>query len=355
MVAFADTVVKHVGRITAFAGLLVSLWLVSRDNPGAVFTLMRNAGGGLVLAGVAHVLPMLASARAWQTLIRSANRPSLLAMLRVVWIRQSINGMLPVARIGGEIASFRFMRRAGLRPAAAVANLVVDLQLLMISQLVFTMIGIGFLLMHAEPDALKVVARLAWGVAALAPLLVLFALVQHVSPFKRITGLINRATSGKLSALAGKSARIDQSITLIWRRRGIIFRYVFFWQSIQCCATAFEIWLALHFLGVNVSFLEAVVIESLIQAINSAAFFVPGGLGVQEGGFVLICGALGIDPATSLALAGARRIRDLVVYLPGLLVWQFAEAAGKPPGGSAETSLTIHTARGQEIDQASGR
>jgi uncharacterized membrane protein YbhN (UPF0104 family) len=93
--------------------------------------------------------------------------------------------------------------------------------------------------------------------------------------------------------------------------------------------TALEIWLALYFLGVQVSFTEAVVIESLIQAVSSAAFFVPGGLGVQEGGFVLIGGALGLDPATCLALAGARRIRDLLIFVPGLFAWQIAESSGK--------------------------
>jgi len=55
---------------------------------------------------------------------------------------------------------------------------------------------------------------------------------------------------------------------------------------------------------------------------------VPGGLGVQEGGFILIGGALGLDPTTSLALAGARRIRDLLIFVPGLLTWQLAESSG---------------------------
>jgi hypothetical protein len=50
---------------------------------------------------------------------------------------------------------------------------------------------------------------------------------------------------------------------------------------------------------------------------------------VQEGGFILIGGALGLDPATCLALAGARRIRDLLIFVPGLFAWQIAESSGK--------------------------
>lgn len=320
---------KHLGRVAALAGLIASLWLVLRDNPGAVIGLMHAAGVGLVLAGLVHVLPMLANARDWQTLIRGANRPSLAAMLQLVWIRESVNGMLPVARVGGEIASFRFLRGRGLRSSTAAASLIVDMQLTLISQLLFTMVGIGFLLMHAASGAWRLAGDLAWGVVALTPLLVLFALVQHASPFERITRLLNRVTSGQLAALVGQSAQIDRSIKLIWRRRGVVLRYLFFWQTLQCLATSLEIWLALYFLGAQVSFTEAVVIESLIQAISSAAFFVPGGLGVQEGGFILVGGAFGLDPSTCLALAGARRIRDLLIFVPGLCAWQLAESPGK--------------------------
>jgi putative membrane protein len=253
-------------------------------------------------------------------------------MLHLVWIRESVNSMLPVARVGGEIVSFRLMRHRGLAGTTAAASLVVDTQLTLISQMLFTVFSIGFLLTHAQSGALRLAGDLAWGVVALAPLLVLFALVQHASPFERLTRVLNRITSGQLSALVGPSAQIDQEIRSIWSRRGVVLRYLFFWQPVQCLATALEIWIALRFLGARVGFTEAVVIESLIQAISSAAFFVPGGLGVQEGGFVLIGGALGLDPAASLALAGARRIRDLLVFSPGLLAWQFAESSARAPG-----------------------
>jgi putative membrane protein len=315
---------RHLGRVTALAGLLAALWLVWRDNPGAVLALMRAAGSGLLLAGLAHVLPMLANAWDWRTLLRGPNRPRLAGMLHLVWIRESVNSMLPVARIGGEIVTFRLMLRRGVLSSIAAASLVADMQLTLISQLLFTLFGIGFLLAHAASNALRVAGDLAWGAVALTPILVLFALVQHASPFERLTRLLNRVTSGKLTSLVGPSAQIDEEIRFIWRRRGVVLCYLFIWQPLQCLATAFEIWLALRFLGVRAGFAEAVVIESLIQAVSSAAFFVPGALGVQEGGFVLIGGALGLSPSTSLALAGARRIRDLLIFLPGLLAWQVA-------------------------------
>ena len=67
------------------------------------------------------------------------------------------------------------------------------------------------------------------------------------------------------------------------------------------------------------------MIEALIQAVSSAAFIVPGALGVQEAAFVVIGAMLGIDATTALALATARRLRDVVIFFPGLIAWQWAE------------------------------
>jgi putative membrane protein len=278
---------------------------------------------------------MLVNACGWRTLILGTRRPGLPATLYLTWIRETVNSMLPVARIGGEVVSFRLLRQWGVRPSTAVASLIADMQLTVLSQLLFTMVGIGFLFAHTQSNTLRLARDLAWSVVAITPLLVLFALIQHASPFERLTRLVNRMMGGKLAALVGKSARIDRSIKLIWRRPGVVLRFLFVWQPLQCFATSLEIWLALYFLGARVSLAEAVVIESLIQALSSAAFFVPGGLGVQEGGFLLIGGALGLDPSICLALAGARRMRDLLIFVPGLCAWQTAEpastAAASPP------------------------
>jgi putative membrane protein len=316
---------KHLGRIAALCGLAIAVWLVWRDNPATVLQLLRGAGMGLVLAAAVHILPMAANAWDWRTLIRPAQRPTFATMLKLVWIRESVNGLLPVARIGGEIISFRLLGRAGVRPATAVASLVADMQLTLISQLIFALIAAGYLLGHSSSDAVRLVGRLAWALAGIAPVLMLFALVQHARPFERAARTFNRVTSGKVVDLVSKSVRVDQSVKLIWRQTGVVLRYLFIWQTLQCIGYALEIWIALRVLGTDATFMDAFVIEALIQMLSSIAFLIPANLGVQEGGFVLIGGLLGFDAPTCLALAGARRVRDLLFYLPGLLAWQAAE------------------------------
>ncbi|BCF93762.1 MULTISPECIES: lysylphosphatidylglycerol synthase domain-containing protein [Paraburkholderia] len=316
---------KYLGSVAALLGLAIAGWLIWRDDPVAILRLLEFAGGGLVLAALAHIFAMLPNAWDWRSLIRDAERPSLATMLKLVWIRESINGLLPVARIGGEIVSFRLLGRVGVRPATAVASLVVDMQLTLVSQVVFALVALGYLLELTSSDAARLAGRLAWGLAALMPVLLLFVLVQHARPFERAARTLNRVTSGKVYALVGKSARIDQSIKLVWRETGVVIRYLFIWQTLQCLGLALEIWIALRVLGSDASFATAFVLEALIQLVSSVAFVVPGNIGVQEGGFVVIGGMLGLDAPTCLALAGARRVRDLLFFVPGLIFWQLAE------------------------------
>ncbi|MEM5326360.1 lysylphosphatidylglycerol synthase domain-containing protein [Paraburkholderia sp. JHI2823] len=330
---------KYLPRIAAFAGLAVAVWLVWHADARAVLGLMRVAGAGLVLAGMVHVLPMLANARNWQMLMRDPIRPNLFGVLRLVWIRESVNGMLPVARIGGEVVTFRMMCKWGMQPAPAMASLVVDIQLTLISQMLFAIAAIGYLIALAGSRAWHLAARLGGGIAIFVVLLAAFSLLQRASPFARLTKLFNRMTSGKFRSLVGESVQIDEAISGLWQQRRMILRYLLIWQSLQCIATALELWLALRFLGAKSNFLQALALESLTQALTSIAFFVPGALGVQEGGFLLIGTALGLNPQLCLALAGARRIRDIVVFLPGLVAWQVVEWRDKrrapAPGKSA--------------------
>ena len=90
-------------------------------------------------------------------------------------------------------------------------------------------------------------------------------------------------------------------------------------------AGAGEIWLTLYFLGHPVSIGEAIILESLGQAVKAAAFLVPGALGVLEGGFILFGALFGISADASLAMALAKRVRELALGVPGLISWQLVE------------------------------
>jgi uncharacterized membrane protein YbhN (UPF0104 family) len=60
------------------------------------------------------------------------------------------------------------------------------------------------------------------------------------------------------------------------------------------------------------------------MAARSAGFAVPGAVGIQEGGFVLVCGLFGVPAQAALALSVLKRLREVLVGIPAVVVWQKA-------------------------------
>jgi uncharacterized membrane protein YbhN (UPF0104 family) len=53
---------------------------------------------------------------------------------------------------------------------------------------------------------------------------------------------------------------------------------------------------------------------------------VPGALGVQEGGYIVICQVFGLSPEMAMALSLMRRLREVGLGVPGLLARYRVEA-----------------------------
>jgi uncharacterized membrane protein YbhN (UPF0104 family) len=83
--------------------------------------------------------------------------------------------------------------------------------------------------------------------------------------------------------------------------------------------------IVLRCMGLHASVGEALVIESLIQAVRGAAFAVPSALGAQEAGLILLCGIFQIPSDQALALSFIKRAADLVIGVPGLIALQILE------------------------------
>ena len=84
---------------------------------------------------------------------------------------------------------------------------------------------------------------------------------------------------------------------------------------------ALEIYVFLLIIGVEVSFVDVILIEAFTGAIRSIVFFIPAGLGVQELAFVLVGNYVGLSDSISFSMAIGRRIREIMVGLPAILTW----------------------------------
>ena len=86
-----------------------------------------------------------------------------------------------------------------------------------------------------------------------------------------------------------------------------------------------EVWFALAWMGHPVGIGDALVIESLTQAVRAGAFMIPSAIGAQEAGLILLCGIFGVPPDQALALSLIKRAADVIVGVPGLIALQIME------------------------------
>lgn len=319
---------KRVARVLAVAGLALAAILFARENVSQIALLVAGAIPGLLLAACFHIVPMIANALAWQRLLAAHERPRLRVLAKTVWIRESVNGVLPVARVGGEIAAYRVLRRYVASRAAVAASLAADVALSVLSQSAFALLGLAMIFAAGHGGAWA--RELGLGIGAMLVAGIAFVLAQRVGALAGIAGVAERLFSGRLRSARARSLRLDRALRAVHARHADVAACLVL-QFVAWVVSAGETWLALHFLGRPVSISEAIAIEAAVQAVNSAAFIVPGAVGIQEGAFMLIGGVLGLDTTTTLALAAARRLRDVVIYVPGLVAWHRAETRRSPP------------------------
>jgi glycosyltransferase 2 family protein len=309
--------VIRAATLVGLAGLAAATALFIWHGVGPVLAAFAAAGLGIVWSSLFHIVSMALNARAWQLLLPGRRRGSL--FLWAVWLREAVNGLLPVARIGGEVVSAQLLIRRGLRPATAVATLVVDMTVSLLSQFTFTLLGLALLAARGVGGGM--VRDVALGLVATVPLAAAVVFVQRVGLFTLLAKLFRALFAGRFDALVGGAAPLDRAVRRLYCRRRALLA-CFAWQLAGWSAGSGEIWLALLFLGHPVALGDAFAIEAVIQALSSSAFIVPGALGVQEGGFLVVGGVVGLPPELALALALVRRARDVIVFVPALIVWQ---------------------------------
>jgi putative membrane protein len=312
-------------RIGWIAGLALFVALVVDHGAREIGGRLAFAGMGLLWIPVLHLVPLAASALGWRAVLgRTAQLPRR-TFLRARWIAESINQLLPALQLGGNLVRAQIASRCGVPGPLAGASVVVDITLHLLAQLVFALLGLGLLLVHLE--ARELVGPVVVGLVATAGTVAAFYVVQRRGVFGPLARRLARVVrSSEWASLSAGAEAMDGWIGRLYSD-GRAIRVSLVWHVLSWVLGASEIWLALHLLGHPVPLAAAIVLESLAEAIRTAAFAVPGALGVQEGGFVLLGNVYGFGPELSIALSLTKRFRELCLGIPGLVVWQLEGAA----------------------------
>ncbi|TDR94490.1 putative membrane protein [Enterovirga rhinocerotis] len=304
----------------AIAGIALFGGLVAYSGLGDVGSAVAAAGWATLFVVLIRAVVISGCGLSWHLLFPPEHRLPVWVAIGLRFVREGVNTLLPVAMVGGDVVGARLATFWRVNLSVAGATTIADVAIQAATSAAFAILGIGVLMwLHGDGPLVRYAAM---GAAVAVLLIAAFFVAQARIGSRLLNALLARlGVKGTATELV---ERLWSSLAAIYAAPGRVARSTLVHMLVWIAGT-FEVQVALHFMGYPVSFAEALVIESLGQAVRGAAFAVPGGLGVQEGGLVALCALFGIPPGPALALSILKRVAELALGLPALIAWQLLE------------------------------
>jgi hypothetical protein len=307
---------KNVLRVAGiFVGLACVVVGVKWTGVGAIRAALSQVGGNIAWMFVAYTAGTAVAAVPWRELLPVWLRPSWGATLTSRFAASGVNALLPFFGLG-EAARMLWLPRGQRTPG--LAALVID-------RLLFLAAGTPILLLAAlvatrvpgVPRSYQIAALASAGIISLA-----VAAVAVGAARGRLVGKLRWAlVVFGVPPSNGDENPVDRELhALLTGPRAPIMRG-FLLHVVARMLLALEIYAGLRILGAQVGPAGALIFIAIPVGLSVIGTFVPGQIGLQEGACALVAAALGIGPATGIALVFLQRLRQLVfVPLAGLLI-----------------------------------
>ncbi len=317
-------------KIVWITGVGAVIGLVFWTGAEPVTRAFETAGWGVVVVCLLRGIAVSGAGLGWFALFPTRLRPSALACVLIRFLREGANALLPITQVGGDVIGARALTLRGAPASLSAASVIVDVLVQAVTQSVFAVIGLATL--AAIGNAGDLGRTIAIVIALAVPALCGFYLVQRSVGRGLIRALLTRLVGEREWLSFGAIDALYSRLNSIYANRIGLFAsasiHLTFWLF-----GALEVWVMLVAMGLPGGYPEALVIESLTQAIRGAAFAIPGALGAQEGGIMTICAIFGVPADVAIAMSLIKRVPDVVFGVPSLLGWQMLEGRAFSAGG----------------------
>lgn len=330
---------SHLMRVLLLVlGMATLIGLLIHIGPGRIYAAGASLGaGGWVVMLLPSVLMYLVDCLGWQFTLGQYKTAVPLPRLFVIRTAgELVNATTPTASVGGEPLKAQLLKQYSIPMVEGLASVIVAKTTMTIAQIVYILLGIGlgvWILSRSESVQAHHVSGLAAGLS-LALLLfatALFILMQRRGLFTFLFRILGRwrIRLVSLEARREKLLALDESIMSFYSRA----RTPFFLSTITFllgwCVEAIEVYVILLYLGEPIDVFTALSIDALSTFIKGGTVFIPGSVGAQEAGNVMLLKAYGYSDVTGMTFALLRRGRELVWIAIGLLCLSFLTREGR--------------------------
>ena len=272
----------------------------------------------------AHIPTIYFDALSWKLLMKK-NYLGIYWCFLVTWISQTAGKVMPTGNITGEFVRIYLSIKRGMKLSEASSTVIGDLALAAFSLLIVTIISLLFLLFSYQEFTLLKGKNiyLLFSIFILIIFSFLFCLTIRKRYIRSILRQSHKFIKFKLDKkFINYFLKFDYEMNLLSYRLKIVF-FALLIRMLGWLGGALEIYIFFLIIGVDVSIIDVLIIESFTAILRAVVFFVPAGLGIQEFAFVIAGNFVGLSSEVAFSAAIGRRLREILVGVPALISWYF--------------------------------
>ncbi|MDR3553761.1 MAG: flippase-like domain-containing protein [Syntrophobacteraceae bacterium] len=312
---------RRFNLILLIAGTVFLYWMLKQLGWASLGLYLGHAGYYWPLLFLPYGLVNLLWALSWGFLLPDKmTRPSPGRLFLLHLAGESLNQLTPTASMGGEPFKVFRLRDLGVPWEEATASVVIHKGLFISSLAFYCFLGVVL-----TPFLLSIsvfhLRLLSLAVLALGAGAILFLIVQRKSPCVSAMRLLEKCglCPKKLKEKERELLDLDLCLAGFYRKYPRRIFLSFLALMLGWLFHAVEAGVFFRLMGHPINFGQGLCLDALATIFASIGFMIPGALGIQDSGTVLV--ALGLDLGASLAGAFAilRRIREAFWLSTGLL------------------------------------
>ena len=318
--------------IALIGGLVLIGWFVSKSNPAEIWAQLRNINiKFLLLVGVTFIAYLLVSIAWMQSFLEKPNGINIINLFTIRLIGESLAQVNPTNIIAGETLKAVLLKHKGVDYKSSIVSLTISRFLIMLSAITLVIMGAYIFF-----DELTSAGTLGDSSTSLIIIIVLttslvFLLIMLLHKEKGIFFLFRqllefiarfRTTESRALKAALKLKEIDEELIDFYKHKKIYFISAFLLSMIHWLIGAVEMYLILHFIGVEISFLSCIAVEVGVMVFKAMASFVPGQIGIEEMANKLMLEVVNVSGSTIwVTVSILRRARQLFWILIGFIAF----------------------------------
>jgi uncharacterized protein (TIRG00374 family) len=325
-------------------GLVVLGLLVWNIGPGNIYEASSRLGPTALLAVlIPSVLMYSVEAYGWKVVLgQAAQRVPFWRLLTIRTAGEVVNMTTPTAYLGGEPLKAYLLKQSGVSMADGAASVVIAKTTMTIAEVFYILMGIalGFWILGAGSSAGQTITAALLSVGLLVCSIGGFVMIQQRGLFASVLSLVKKLGL-RIKALEAQEEHlysIDQTIRDFYSHHQKAFYASMGLYFLGWMAESLEVFGIIYLLGGSVSALSALSIGALAVFIKGGSFFIPGSLGAQDAGNLLLLQTFGYSDVTGITFALLRRFREVVWIGIGLVCLALIGKRGPSEDHRAESS-----------------